>query len=1053
MVSGRASGVIADVNTLLAGLTFTPTLNYNSNFSIATSVDDGVALAITGSKAMTGTAVNDAPTATNLSAPETYTEDTALNLTDIVVSDIDSANVTVTLTLSDAAAGTLNIGTSGAVTSTFAGGVWTASGAIADVNTLLAGLTFTPTLNYNSNFNILTSVDDGVALAVTGTKVMTGTAVNDAPTATNLSAPETYTEDTALNLTDIVVSDVDSANVTVTLTLSDVTAGSLNTDTSGAITSTFAGGVWSASGAVADVNALLAGLTFTPTLNYNSNFSIATSVDDGVALAITGSKAMTGTAVNDAPTATNLSAPETYTEDTALNLTDIVVSDVDSANVTVTLTLSDVTAGSLNTGTSGAVTSTFAGGVWSASGAIADVNTLLAGLTFTPSLNYNSNFNILTSVDDGVAPAITGIKVMTGTAVNDVPVANTDNFTVNEGSTTVLDLAFNDVDVDDGLDLNSIIIIGAPANGSLIVNADGTVTYTHNGSETLSDSFTYTISDISGAISNTATVNITVTPVNDAPVAGNDSASVAEGNSVLIDLAANDSDVDNALDLNSINIIAAPANGSLIINGDGTVTYTHDGSNTMSDTFTYTIADISGAISNTATVNITVTAINDAPTTSGITDVAVNEDSSATSIDLNAAFDDTDNLDSELAYSIVGNTNIGLFSAAAIDAASGQLTLDYAADMNGSAQISVRATDPSGLSVDTLFTVTVTPVNDAPVMQANTGMLATGTAPATISSNELNSTDIDNTTSEVIYTITALPTNGALLLSGVVMNVNDTFTQADLENNLVVYQSAAAAVSDQFGFTVADSSGSALANDSFDIVVQVGQGSDEDNGIPPTDDNTDDDVTEEEDKTETGDGGSAEEAGGFGGGFVPIGSTSVPPSPTPVLTIDPTPAPVPQTETPPQTVEKDEPIVAEAEVHKVSTFAAVQVQSMDALWSAIDKMKQEMAESAQDKASVVEFKVAAAKSSGVVLTAGVVAWILRSGALLSSLMSTIPLWKGYDPLPILAYKDDDEKKEEEMHEDKIPTSLEELKKLKKLKEKREEKVDVDAIFGGSAIRE
>ena len=89
------------------------------------------------------------------------------------------------------------------------------------------------------------------------------------------------------------------------------------------------------------MNALLAGVTFTPAANFNSNFTIATSVSDGVAAPITGTKAMTGVAVNDAPTATNLSAPETYTEDTALDLTDIVVSDVDSANVTVTLTLSN----------------------------------------------------------------------------------------------------------------------------------------------------------------------------------------------------------------------------------------------------------------------------------------------------------------------------------------------------------------------------------------------------------------------------------------------------------------------------------------------------------------------------------------------------------------------------------------------------------------------------------------------------------------------------------------------------------------------------------------
>ena len=252
-----------------------------------------------------------------------------------MVSDVDSANVTATLTLSDVAAGSLNTGTSGAVTSTYnAGtGVWTASGAIADVNALLAGLTFTPTANYNGSFTIATSVSDGVAAPITGTKAMTGTAVNDAPTATNLNAAETYTEDTPLNLTDIVVSDVDSANVTATLTLSDVAAGSLNTATSGAVTSTYnAGtGVWTASGAIADVNALLAGLTFTPAANFNSNVHDRHQRQRRGGGARHRHQGDTGTAVNDAPTATNLNAGETYTEDTPLNLVDIVISDVDSA--------------------------------------------------------------------------------------------------------------------------------------------------------------------------------------------------------------------------------------------------------------------------------------------------------------------------------------------------------------------------------------------------------------------------------------------------------------------------------------------------------------------------------------------------------------------------------------------------------------------------------------------------------------------------------------------------------------------------------------------------
>jgi trimeric autotransporter adhesin len=123
-----------------------------------------------------------------------------------------------------------------------------------------------------------------------------------------------------------------------------------------------------------------------------------------------------------APTATNLSAAEAYTEDAARNLVDIVVADADSANTTVTLTLSNLAAGSFNTGTSGTVTSTYnaATGVWTASGAIASVNTLLAALTFTPTANFNGNFTVATSVTDGVNPAVTGSKAFTGTKVNDV---------------------------------------------------------------------------------------------------------------------------------------------------------------------------------------------------------------------------------------------------------------------------------------------------------------------------------------------------------------------------------------------------------------------------------------------------------------------------------------------------------------------------------------------------------------------------------------------------------------------------------------------------------
>ncbi len=118
---------------------------------------------------------NTAPNVTNLTLPENYNRNTPLNLKDIVISDTDSASVTASLTLSNAAAGKLSTATSGAVTSSYnvVSGEWKASGAIANVNALLAGVVFTPAGNFSGAFSVNVSVSDDAAPALVGSKDFT----------------------------------------------------------------------------------------------------------------------------------------------------------------------------------------------------------------------------------------------------------------------------------------------------------------------------------------------------------------------------------------------------------------------------------------------------------------------------------------------------------------------------------------------------------------------------------------------------------------------------------------------------------------------------------------------------------------------------------------------------------------------------------------------------------------------------------------------------------------------------------------------------------------
>jgi len=199
------------------------------------------------------------------------------------------------------------------------------------------------------------------------------------------------------------------------------------------------------------------------------------------------------------------------------------------------------------------------------------------------------------------------------------PLAQPDETSVNEGdsinhvfegSSSVLN---NDLNDSEGI--LQAATITQPAHGQLTLNPDGTFTYTHDGSESPSDFFTYRAND-GVKQSNIATVTITILPVNDPPVAADDAATVLRGGTITAlnggatSVLANDSDAEGT-PLTAA-VVTNPQHGTLTLNGDGTFSYTHNGDSATSDSFTYRAVD---GLSTADTATVTITIIDEAPLT------------------------------------------------------------------------------------------------------------------------------------------------------------------------------------------------------------------------------------------------------------------------------------------------------------------------------------------------------------------------------------------------------------------------------------------------------
>ncbi|MBM4814910.1 tandem-95 repeat protein, partial [Vibrio parahaemolyticus] len=529
-------------------------------------------------------------------------------------------------------------------------------------------LVFTPAENFNGDAEITYTVTDG-ELTDEAKVTVTVNPVNDAPTI-KVDAVESITED-AVN-TDTVVATL---TVRDTDTPEDQLTVSLENNSNGYFV--LVGN---------EVKLTQAGVDAVNNDELNlKDLTISASVSDGVNPTASDSDSLIVNRVNDSPTVENAIADQELSEDFVTYTIDLndAFKDSDSA---------------LNFSVSGN------------SNVLVSIENGIA--TISPTADWNGSETLTFTATDPSGESISQTVNFTVAPVADIVA---DKATVVEDTSTVIKVLGNDTFEGDGkvvsLDTNN-----GPANGTVSVNPDGSVTYTPNDNYHGTDSFTYIVT--SGGVSESTTVSVDVTPVNDAPVAKDDIATTQEDTAVTIDVLPNDSDVDG--DKLSIESASVPKEQGTVEVVNGKLVFTPAENFNGDAEITYTVTD--GQLTDEAKVTVTVNPVNDAPTikvdaVEGITENAVSTDTLVATLEVA----DTDTPEDQLTVSLENNSN-GYFvlvgdevklTQAGVDAVNNdELNLK---DLTISASVS-DGVNPTANDSDSLI---VNRVNDAPTIKVD----------------------------------------------------------------------------------------------------------------------------------------------------------------------------------------------------------------------------------------------------------------------------------------------------------------------------------------------
>lgn len=406
------------------------------------------------------------------------------------------------------------------------------------------------------------------------------------------------------------------------------------------------------------------------------------------------------------------------------------------------------------------------------------VNGMLTGtapnLIYIPAANFSGSDSFTFRISDGALESVTATVSISITPVNDVPVAQGKSVTTSEDTPVAITLSGIDVE-------NSPLtfpVVNGPANGTLTGTAPN-LTYSPSADFSGSDSFTYRVNDGS-ANSATATVSITVTPVNDAPVAASKTITTTEDTPLAIVLSGSDKDL-NTL---TFSVVAGPANGTLT----GTppnLNYSPAKNFNGSDQLTFRVND--GTVnSQLATISIVITATNDAPVALASTQTAVED------TPLPIVLGGTDVEGANLSFTIVTGPTKG-----SLGGTPPNVTYTPASNSNGSDSFTFLVNDGTAKSPPATVSLTVTPVNDAPLANSISVEAPVGSARSIV----LAGSDPDG--NAITFAVVGNPTKGTL---------------SGTAPNLTYQPNADATGSDQFTFKTSDGSlTSSLATVSINI--------------------------------------------------------------------------------------------------------------------------------------------------------------------------------------------------------------------------------------------